>query len=67
MELLMVEDQPSILPVLQIMIPNVSIANFAENASATGRSLGRVLDQLKDIVTNEATTTSRDEIGEIIG
>lgn len=49
MELLMVKDQSSILPVLQILIPNVSTANFAENASATGRSLGRVLDQLKDM------------------
>lgn len=43
------KDQSSILPVLQILIPNVSIANFAENASATRRSLGRVLDQLKDM------------------
>ena len=31
------------------MIPNALIAKFAEDASATGRNLGRVLDQLKDM------------------
>lgn len=35
--------------ILRILIHNVYIANFAENASATGRNLERVVDQLKDM------------------
>ncbi|KAJ5195668.1 hypothetical protein N7449_006147 [Penicillium cf. viridicatum] len=41
--------QSQILSVLRILIHNAYLANFAENASATGRNLETVLHQLKDM------------------
>lgn len=41
--------QSPTLPVLWILIYNVYLANFAEDASATGWKLDSVLNQLKDM------------------
>lgn len=41
--------QSPILLLLRILIHNIYLANFAENASATGQNLASVLHQLKNM------------------